>query len=112
MVEPVAPAEAGQTPAPLLEEGDHLRQCVERLDAVAGVVAAPRMRPARVTLLASGAEHDDIGAPLGPASALQRNVEGKEDFVEGGHRPFLVSGRGAARSGAERSDAPQTRDPG
>jgi hypothetical protein len=37
MVEPVAPAEAVEPPAPLLEEGDDLRERVERLDAVAGV---------------------------------------------------------------------------
>src|SRR5579875_2814518 len=104
MVEPVAPAEAVQTPAPFLEECDDLRQRVEGLHAITRVVAAPRMRPTRIALLAPGAEHDDVGAPLGPAGALQREIERKEDFVERGHRLILVSGarRSTQRSGVMR----------
>src|SRR5262245_61383483 len=47
----VAPAEADETAAALLEEGDHGVQLVERLDAVAGVPAAAGVGPAGVALL-------------------------------------------------------------
>ena len=85
MIEPVAPAKAVEPAAPLLEERHHLRQRVEILDAIACVVAAARMRPARVALLAAGAERDDLGLALRPARAFQRDVERKQDFVEGRH---------------------------
>src|SRR4051794_34306238 len=85
MVEPVAPAKAIEPPAPLLEERDDLRQRVERLDAIAGVIAAARMRPARVALLRAGAERDDLGPALRSAGAFQRDAERKGDFVEGWH---------------------------
>src|SRR5690606_37608763 len=71
MVEPVAPAEAVEPAAPLLEEADNLRQCVERLDAIARVPAAARVRPAGVPLLAARADGDDLRAPFRPAAASQ-----------------------------------------
>ena len=77
MVEPVAPAKPVEPPAPLLEKRDNLRQRVESLHAVARVVAAARMRPARIALLGAGAERDHIGAPLRSAGAFQRDVERK-----------------------------------
>ena len=40
------------------------------------------MRPARVALLAPGAERDDLGLALRPARALERDVERKQDFVK------------------------------
>src|SRR5436305_10110136 len=83
MIEPVAPAEAVQPAAPLLEERDHLRERIERLHAIARVIAAARMRPARVALLASGAECNDLGLAFRPACAFQRDIERKEDLVEG-----------------------------
>jgi hypothetical protein len=44
------------------------------------------MRPAGVALLAAGADRNDLSLALGPARALERNVEGEQDFVEGcGH---------------------------
>ena len=88
----VAPAKAVEPPAPLLEEGDHRVQIVERLDAVAGVVAAARVRPAAVALLEARAEHDDIGAPLRPALRAARDVGRKADLVEAHDTPR--SGRG------------------
>src|SRR4051812_15001763 len=83
MIEPVAPAKAMQLPAPLLEERHHRLQRGKRLDAVAGVIAPPRMRPARIARLAARAERHDLGAPLRPARALQRDVKRKQDFMEG-----------------------------
>src|SRR5881227_3120421 len=41
------------------------------------------MRPARVALLAAGAERDDFGLALWPARAFQRDIERKQDFMEG-----------------------------
>src|SRR6185312_9419004 len=101
MIEPVAPAEAVKPPSPLLEEGNDLRQLLIRLHAVARVIAAARIRPARVALFRARAERDDVGAPLRPACALKRNVERKQDFVEGsGHESGLLSRalRSTARS--------------
>src|SRR6185295_6439479 len=83
MIEPVAPAEAMQLPAALLEKRHHRLQRLQRLDAIAGVIAPPRIRPARIALLAAGPEGHQLRAPLRPARAAQRDVEGKEDFVEG-----------------------------
>src|SRR3954469_1195657 len=83
MIEPVAPAKAMELPAALLEERHHRLQRLQRLDAVAGIIAPPRIRPARIALLAAGAERDKFGAPLRPARATQRDVEGKQNFVEG-----------------------------
>src|SRR4029078_12072178 len=51
MVEPVAPAKPVEAPAPLLEKRDTLRQRLESLHAVTGVVAPACMRPAWITLL-------------------------------------------------------------
>src|SRR4051794_11479307 len=101
MIEPVAPAEAMQLPAPLLEERHHRLQCLQRLDAIAGIIAPPRIRPARIALLAAGAERDKLGAPLRPARATQRDVEGKQDFVEGHGSTSSCPGRDAARSSCE-----------
>ena len=83
MIEPVAPAKTVQPAAPLLEERHGGAERLQRLDAVARVVAPPRMRPAGVALLAAGAERDDLGAALRPARAFQRDVERKQDLVEG-----------------------------
>src|SRR5207302_2962979 len=76
-------AESVQPPAPFLEERNHLRERIERFHAIARVIAAARMRPARVALLASGAERDDLGLALGPARAREPDVARKQDFVEG-----------------------------
>ena len=54
-----------QPTAPFLEECDDLMKIVERLDAVASIVAAAAVGPTTVALFISGTEHDDIGAPLG-----------------------------------------------
>ena len=81
-VAPVAPAEAVQAAAALLEEGDDGVQVVERLDAVAGVVAAARVGPAGVALLVAGAEHDDLGAPLRAAVGGAGDGGGEADLVE------------------------------
>src|SRR6266478_3223902 len=104
MIEPVAPAKAVELPAALLEERHHRLQRLQRLDAVAGIIAPPRIRPARIARLAPGAEADQLGAPLRPAGAAQRDVEREQDFVEGGHgkNPVLFSspspeGGGSAR---------------
>src|SRR3954470_6392970 len=86
MIESVAPAKTIKPPAPLLEERDRLRERIEGLHAVARVIAAARMRPARVALLAAGAERDDLGLALRSARAFQRDVERKEDFVKAGHQ--------------------------
>src|SRR5690349_11785843 len=85
MIESIAPAKAMQPPAPLLEERHHLRQRIQRLHAIARVIAAARMRPARVALLAAGAERDNFGLALRPAGALERDVEREKSLVEGGH---------------------------
>src|ERR1700742_3096280 len=66
MIEPVAPAKAVEPPAPLLEKRDHLRERVERLHAVARVIAAARICPARGALLPARAERDDLGLALPP----------------------------------------------
>src|SRR5882757_4761734 len=91
MIEPVAPAEAIELPAALLEERHHRLQRLQRLDAVAGIIAPPRIRPARIARLAPGPEADQFSAPLRPARTAQRNVERKEDFVEGHGSNILVS---------------------
>src|SRR4051812_39702271 len=83
MIEPVAPAKAMQLPAPPLEDRPHRLQRGKRLDAVAGVIAPARMRPARIARLAARAERHDLGAPLRPARALQRDIERKQDVVKG-----------------------------
>src|SRR6185295_5554300 len=98
MVEPVAPAKAVQAAAPLLEERDGGGERVERLDAITRIVAAARMRPARVALLAARAERDDLGLALRPARAFQRDVERKQDFVEVGHERFLIPPRSRSLS--------------
>src|SRR5262245_3210529 len=85
MIEPVAPAEAVEAPTPLLEKCNNRRQCLKRLDAVARVIAAARMRPTRVALLAPRAERNNLGATLRPARAAQRDVEREQDLMEGGH---------------------------
>src|SRR5215207_4282286 len=64
---PVAEAETMEAPAPLLEEGDHCVERVERAHAEAGVVAAQRMRPARVALFAPRRQRHDVGAPGRPS---------------------------------------------
>ena len=87
MIGAVAPAEAVETPAPLLEEIDDGRQIGKSLDAVARLPAPARARPARVALLAIGAERDHVGAPLRAAARAERNVERKQDFVERSHEP-------------------------
>src|SRR5262249_40177720 len=81
-IERVAPAEAVQTAAALLEEGDDGVKVVERLDAVAGIVGPPRVGPARVALLRARAQHDDIGAALGAAVGGARDGGGEAGVVE------------------------------
>src|SRR3954462_9299387 len=83
MIDPVAPAKAMELAAALLEERHHRLQRIQRLHAIARVIAPARMRPARVARLAAGAEGDDLGAPLWPARAFQRDVEREQDLVEG-----------------------------
>ena len=100
MIEPVAPAKAVQSSAPFLEEGDHGGKRVERLDAIACVIAAARMRPARIALLAPGADRDDLGAALRSARAFQRDVEWKQDFVKGGHDDCSMGARRGTRARA------------
>ena len=80
----VAPAEAVQAAAALLEEGDDGVQVVERLHAVAGVVAAARVRPAGVALLGAGAQHHHVGAALRAAVGGARDGGGEAGFVEHG----------------------------
>ena len=67
----VAEAEAVEPAAPLLEEGDHGVQRIERAHAKPGVVAPARMRPAAVAVLAARGQRDDIGAPRRPAAAAE-----------------------------------------
>ena len=71
--------------SPILREMQKRAQGIERLDAVTGIIASPRMRPARVALLASRTEGNDIGAPLRPARTSQRDVERKQHFMKCGH---------------------------
>jgi len=78
----VAEAEAVEPAAPLLEEGDHGGERVERAHAEPGVVASERMRPVRVALLAAGRERDDVGAPARTAAASERYVEREANLVE------------------------------
>src|SRR5881397_3925501 len=104
MVETVAPAKAIKPPAPLLEECNHLRERVEGLHAVAGVIAAARVRPARVALLTARAERDDLGIALRPARAFQRDVERKQDFMEAGHLESPLPARDCARDEAGEVD--------
>src|SRR5690348_16637136 len=85
MIQPVAPAETVEAPTPLFEKCKHLRQRLKCLDAIAGVVPAARMRPARIAFLGTGAEQYHVDAPLRPARAAERNVEWKEDFVKACH---------------------------
>ena len=84
VIERIAPAKAVQATAAFLEEGDDGVQIVERFDAVAGVVAAAAVGPARVALFGTRAEHDDVGAPLGAAGGTARNGEGEAGVVEHG----------------------------
>src|SRR5882762_4365975 len=110
MIEPVAPAEAVELPAALLEERHHRLQRLQRLDAVAGVIAPPRIRPARIARLAPGPEGDELSAPLRPAGTAQRDVERKQDFVEGHekirscflHPPLKGGRRACAKRNARR----------
>src|SRR5207248_6867017 len=86
MVEPVAPAKAMQPAAPLLEKSDDGGERGQSLDAIARVIAAARMRPAGIALLAAGADRDDFGLALGSARALERDIERKQHLMEGcGH---------------------------
>jgi len=71
-----------EAPAPLLEERDHRVERVERAHAEAGVVAAQRMRPARVALFAPRRQRHDVGAPARAAAAAERYVDWEADFVE------------------------------
>src|SRR5262249_22602170 len=80
----VAPAEAVEAAAPLLEEGDDGVQVVERFHAPAGVVAAARIRPAGVALLRARAEHNNVGAALRTAVGGTGDGGGKAGFVEHG----------------------------
>jgi hypothetical protein len=73
-----------QAAAALLEEGDDGVQVVERLDAPAGIPGAARIGPAGVALLRAGAEHDDVGAPLGAAVGGAGDGGGEAGFVEHG----------------------------
>ena len=79
-IQPVAPAKAVKPTAPFLEEGDHRLQGIQRLDAVAGVVAPPRLRPARIARLAAGTEADDVGAPLRPAARRRAETGLRESW--------------------------------
>ena len=73
-VEMVLPAEPVQPPAPLLEEGDHRMDVVERLDAVARVVAPPRLRPAAVALLARPSPSRTISVRRSGPPELPREI--------------------------------------
>src|SRR5204862_1163729 len=77
MVEPVAPAEAMQPSAPLLEKSADGGARGQSLYAVARVIAAARMCPAGVALLTAGADRNDLGLALGCARTLERDVERK-----------------------------------
>ena len=81
----IAPAKAIEPAAPLLEEFDDLRKLRETLDAIARLVAAPRMRPAGVARLAIGAERHDLCAPLRSAAPAQRDIKRKADLVKIAH---------------------------
>src|SRR5690606_792768 len=84
--------------APLLEEGDHLRQRRERFHAIAGIVAPARMRPARITFPRARTERDDLGAALGPARAPESNVEREQDVMECAHRRCTPLSQGSPGS--------------
>lgn len=98
MIERIAPAEAVQASAPFLEEGHHGGERLETLDAIARIIAAPRMRPAGIALLAARAEHNDFGVALRSACALERNVERKQHLVEGRGHYRLLCPRATARA--------------
>src|SRR5437763_7339331 len=104
MIEPVAPAKVVEPAAPLLEERHHLRERIEGLHAIAGVIAAARMRPARVALLASRSERDDLGLALRSARAFERDVEGEQNFVKAGHLESPLPARDRTRDKAGEID--------
>src|SRR3954447_15416478 len=104
MVETVAPAKAIKPPAPLLEECNHLRERVECLHAVARVIAAARVRPARVALLTPRAERDDLRLALRSTRAFQRDVERKQDFMKAAHLESPLPARDGPRDEAGEID--------
>ena len=58
---------------------------MKRIDAAHAeprIVAAARMRPAAVAVLAAGRQRDDIGAPHRPAPAAEADIERKPHLVE------------------------------
>src|SRR6185312_7787663 len=77
--------------------------------AVTGVIAAAGIGPARIALLGAGAEHHHVGAALRPARAFERDVERKQNLVEGSHN-FALMSRTRCSAKPLRSGAPQNRD--
>lgn len=75
-------SESMQLPAPFLEERNNRFKSIERFDAVAGVIAPARMHPARIAVLPPRGECHNLGAPLRPAAAFQRDIEREKDFME------------------------------
>jgi hypothetical protein len=84
VIDPIAVAEPVEPPAPLLEEAEHRVQGVEGTDAEPGIVAAARIGPAAVAVLAARGQRDDLGAPHRAAAAAQGDIEGKADLVKVG----------------------------
>jgi hypothetical protein len=69
-------------------------QRVERAHAEARIVAAARVRPAAVAVLAPGGERHHVGAAHRPAAAAEADIEGKANLVEiGGHGQSSLSSR-------------------
>src|SRR5690606_19699464 len=84
-VEGIAEAEGMKRAAPRLEEGHHLVEIGERTHAGARVVASPRVRHARVALLPSRGEFDDLVPPLRPARGAEGDAEREADIVKTVH---------------------------